>query len=236
MKKILYGLVLLGMAGNIMPASAAEVSLMVAKCHVKDKKCAPAAPVVELWPALKGTPPANVVNGGIDPNSGYITLFSALSVGLFNPEIDKYLHLSDTLFSTAPEFLHKEGADVVFDGINYRSIYVKNDTAAYYDGSGTPGKWSLPQRLSNMYPGLAGTLFSGKLDAAVPVPGSGSERIFIFAGGYIATLNLNTRQFDGDPRPVTEVFSGLWEAWRGVYGAFSLGDDYVYLFSYLPQA
>lgn len=235
MKRYLTSLALCGALSYTLPVYSAGVDYLVAKCNPVTKKCETPVHVIDKWPMLKGTPFAGAINGAIDAVGGEVTLYSGSNIADFVPSTGQFMFFSNDAFADAPDFLH-QGADVMFDmpkttALPYGAvIYIKNDTAVFYHAD-----WKAPQKTTGAFPGINGTLFAKKIDAAMPVPFTDKEQTYLFSGGYFAVLNAKTGQLVGTPQKISDAWSGLPADYHGVKGGF-ISDNIIYLFIYKPQS
>ncbi|MEG5901562.1 hypothetical protein [Enterobacter bugandensis] len=214
---------------------------IVAECNVETRLCGNSSPVTTLWPKLKGTPFANIINGGFPDfdDNDYTYLLSANKFAQLTFPTKEYELLMDNYYSDAPDIL-LNGADVVFETMFYRknktkdsnaSAYVKDDNIVFFSG-----EWLAPQKLSTAFPVLTGTIFAKHLTAAVAKPGTDANQVYLFSGNQTATLDIKSQKFVDAPEDINKAWKNLWSSARGVHGAiFSGKNNTVYLFTYEPK-
>lgn len=221
---------------------------IVSECNAETHHCEKAIPVIKKWPNFKGTPFATKIDGGYveyapDGEPLGTTLYSKKNLARLSPKGNYNLLFSNFYKEfSSPEFLH-EGADAVFaTGITTPFEggpwgYIKNDIFSFYSGMSTPGiyDWTVPEKLADKYPVLAGTSFSEKITAAVSVTDAEimKTQLILFSGSQTATLDLEDEALVSKPEYISQTWSGLWSSCMGVHGAFpGVNKNSIYLLTY----
>lgn len=239
MTKISSVMTLIAMASCTMSLCHAAEQYIMAECNIDTKLCGNSYPVTTLWPKLKGTPFANVINGGFSDQEydDYTYMLSANNFAELTFPTKEYRLLTDDYYSDAPDILHN-GADVVFEAVYNKNetkapssatAYVKDDNIVFYSGD-----WRAPsQKLIAAFPALAGTVFAKHLTAAVAKPGTQGKHVYLFSGSKAATLDTVSKKFVDAPVDIDKAWKNLWNSERGVHGAIRSGKkNTIYLFTY----